>query len=199
MEFIGFPKIPRYSRTCTIQEKIDGTNAQIAIATGHKDLFRPLSIAKKLLLNRECLFMFAGSRSRWLTIGNDNFGFAEWVRDHSDELFALGTGRHFGEWWGRGIQRGYGLSERRLSLFNMKRWSDPAVRPACCGVVPVISVGLFSDDTVLNAMNTLRTYGSVAAPGFMDPEGIVIYHVAGGVLFKKTMKDDDNRNGVENA
>jgi hypothetical protein len=26
--------------------------------------------------------------------------------------------------------------------------------------------------------------GSVAAPGFMDPEGVVVFHVASGLLFK---------------
>lgn len=33
--------------------------------------------------------------------------------------------------------------------------------------------------------------GSVAAPGFANPEGVVIYHTAGNVLFKKTLIKDE--------
>jgi hypothetical protein len=42
----------------------------------------------------------------------------------------------------------------------------------------------------------LRTEGSVAAPGFMDPEGICIYHEASGQLFKATLKNDDKPKGA---
>jgi hypothetical protein len=31
----------------------------------------------------------------------------------------------------------------------------------------------------------------MAAEGFMDPEGIVVYHTAGNVGFKKTIENDD--------
>jgi len=37
----------------------------------------------------------------------------------------------------------------------------------------------------------LRTIGSVAAPGFMDPEGIVVYLSAARSMFKVTLKGDD--------
>jgi hypothetical protein len=78
------------------------------------------------------------SRSRWITPDDDNFGFAAWVEANRDELLTLGPGRHFGEWWGSGIQRGYGLpkGEKRFSLFNVSRWGES--RPACCHVVPVL-------------------------------------------------------------
>jgi hypothetical protein len=33
------------------------------------------------------------------------------------------------------------------------------------------------------------------APGFMDPEGIVVFHAAAGVCFKKTIKDDARPKG----
>ena len=32
--------------------------------------------------------------------------------------------------------------------------------------------------------------GSVAAPGFMNPEGVVAFHTAGGHLYKKTIEKD---------
>jgi hypothetical protein len=39
-------------------------------------------------------------------------------------------------------------------------------------------------------MDDLWNKGSRAAPGFMHPEGIVVYHVAGNVAFKKTFEKD---------
>jgi hypothetical protein len=32
--------------------------------------------------------------------------------------------------------------------------------------------------------------GSLAAPGFLKPEGVVVYHTAGNTLFKATIEDD---------
>ncbi len=40
------------------------------------------------------------------------------------------------------------------------------------------------------ALDKLDYFGSLAAPGYMKPEGVVIYHVAGNVLFKKTLEED---------
>ncbi len=37
----------------------------------------------------------------------------------------------------------------------------------------------------------LELTGSVAAPGFMKPEGVVVFHKAGGHLYKKTIERDD--------
>lgn len=178
MEFLEFPKMARLTRECIITEKIDGTNAQIAIAEDGS--------------------MFVGSRTRWLTADSDNFGFFRWCMDHFGELSTLGPGRHFGEWWGQGIQRGYGLTEKRFSLFNTSRWADdrdrekyPTDRPACCHVVPVLYQGLFGPKHDENFIAKLRHEGSMAAPGFMKPEGIVVFHVAAGVSFKKTLEKDD--------
>lgn len=168
--FKPFPKIPRLSRECVITEKIDGTNAQIYI--GEDGSIR------------------AGSRNRWITPGNDNYGFATWVESHADELKQLGPGPHYGEWWGAGIQRRYGLQNKRFSLFNVHRWTAVATPPSCCDVVPVLYHGEFVEAEITKAINILAVSGSRAAPGFMDPEGIVIYHVASGHLFKKTIKDD---------
>lgn len=186
MEFVGFPKIPRYSRECIISEKIDGTNAQIFIDEDS----HPITISSGRVLPFLC-----GSRTRWVFPENDNHGFARWAYDHSDELLKLGPGRHFGEWWGQGIQRGYGLKEKRFSLFNVKKWGDDLIRPACCHVVPVIADGPFGSEIVKYAMEVLQKNGSYVAPGFMSPEGIIIYHVAGNLLFKKTIEKDDAGKG----
>lgn len=169
MEFKEFPKMPRLSREVIVTEKIDGTNAQVCITEDGRIL--------------------AGSRTRWITPEADNFGFAAWVRDNADDLAKLGPGIHFGEWWGAGIQRRYGLAEKRFSLFNVARWGDS--RPACCDVVPVLYRGLFCTSVVEQCISDLRQNGSRAAPGFMRPEGVVVFHVAGNVWFKKTLEKDE--------
>jgi hypothetical protein len=168
-EFEEFPKMARLSRRVIITEKIDGTNAQVFIGEDGSMLF--------------------GSRTRWITTADDNAGFARWATENADELRKLGPGRHFGEWWGSGIQRNYGLSEKRFSLFNTTRWADE--RPACCDIVPVLFDGIWTPECVPAAMDELRAFGSMAAPGFMKPEGLVMYHVAGNVGFKKTLEKDE--------
>lgn len=176
MEFRKFDKIARLSREIVVTEKIDGTNGLIAI--GEDGEFQ------------------VGSRNRWITPEKDNAGFARWAYEHKDELMQLGEGFHYGEWWGLGIQRGYGLKEKRFSLFNTSRWSDDTVRPACCGVVPVLYVGMFDTAKIQAILDDLATNGSKAAPNFMQPEGVVIYHVAGNLYFKKTIEGDEQPKSI---
>lgn len=177
-QFQSFSKIPRLSRECVITEKIDGTNAQILI---------PENGGK----------MLVGSRSRWITPEDDNYGFARWAYEHEEELRAgLGFGRHFGEWWGAGIQRRYDMKEKAFSLFNVNRW-DAENLPTCCRVVPLLYKGPFDTEAIDDTLDMLRKLGSVAAPGFMRPEGIVVYHVAGGYLFKKTIEKDGEPKGKQ--
>ncbi|MBI9082684.1 MAG: RNA ligase family protein [Desulfobacterales bacterium] len=189
MEFEKFPKMGRLARECVISEKIDGTNAQIFIP--------------------EDGGFFTGSRTRWITPQDDNAGFSRWAHEHKDELLKLGPGRHFGEWWGQGIQRKYGLKEKRFSLFNTIRWcrhdaqpqrivtADPRIEkyqeriPACCYLVPVLYRGAFSVQVCYETINRLAEMGSFAAPGFTNPEGIVCFHTAAQVGFKMTIKNDD--------
>lgn len=175
--FTEFVKIYRLSRDMIVTEKLDGTNASITI-----DLDGQIR---------------AGSRNRYITPKDDNFGFARWVEEHAEELQLLGPGQHFGEWWGRGIQRGYGLAEKRFSLFNVTRWGDPATRPACVGVVPVLHTGLFDTGEVDRVLANLAREGSAAAPGFPQPEGVVVFHVPSGALFKKTLDKNDGHKGTK--
>lgn len=179
-EFTPFPKIARWSRTVLVTEKIDGTNAQIWISDDGTQLL-------------------AGSRNKWITPESDNYGFARWVQENAEELLKLGPGSHFGEWWGAGIQRRYGLTEKRFSLFNVSRWGDEAVRPKCCHVVPVLYSGPMDDFFPEDVIARLDKYGSHAAPGFMAPEGIVIFHTASGQLFKKTVTKDESPKGLAAA
>ena len=175
-DFKEWEPVARFNRTAIITEKIDGTNGVVYVG--------------------EDGVVLAGSRSRWITTEADNFGFARWVKEHEDELrVGLGAGYHYGEWWGSGIQRGYGLTkgEKRFSLFNTHRWSDErGVRPTCCSVVPVLKItssGLSRQVDI--ALADLARDGSRAAPGFMKPEGVVIYHTASKALYKVTIEKDE--------
>ena len=175
--FEKFASIHRLSREVIVTEKIDGTNAQICVSDDMTDLR-------------------AGSRKRWIEVGDDNFGFAHWVQENKAELLTLGPGRHYGEWWGSGIQRKYGLEngEKRFSLFNTHRWGNDETRPSCCHVVPVLTQLPAFDTVAIDAvLADLQEMGSQAAPGFMDPEGIVVFHVASQAVFKKTLGDDGHK------
>ena len=191
MTFEPFPKIGRLRRGCLVTEKIDGTNAQIFISDSN------CSAVESPVASVDGLTLWAGSRTRFLQPGKDtdNFGFAAWVRDNAAELVKLGPGRHFGEWWGRGIQRGYGLSERRFSLFNPFRWKDD-VRPSCCHIVPILYQGIFDSKEIDDCVSAFEWNGSHAAPGFMQPEGIIVFHSATKTYFKRLLVNDEEPKGL---
>ena len=182
IEFQAWPKIARLNREVIITEKLDGTNSAVIIT--------------------EDGGFATQSRSRITTPGKetDNYGFARWALENKDALIkALGPGRHFGEWWGSGIQRGYGLkgNDKRFSLFNINRYKDvdfselPNV-----GLVPAIFGDAPNDlEEVPGAVRHLIQHGSIAAPGYMDPEGVVVYHTAADTLFKVTCKNDEKPKG----
>ncbi len=226
--FIGFGKISRLNRDITITEKLDGTNAAIGIGPeeGAVDIIStdlgnavgPAPYAGKV---------WAQSRTRVITPEQDNMGFARWVEENKEDLRrVLGPGLHFGEWWGGKIQRGYGMTGKKFSLFNFTRWAnDPSVHELArigVQVIPVLYHGpwntsgqyLFAPDC---ALKMLAQRGSFAQPGYklepaepnspgsfqerftgkwfkrgVGPEGIVVYHKAGGVLFKATLEGDEH-------
>lgn len=191
----GMPKIPRWSRNIIITEKIDGTNGLIYVPDLPGEPVR------------------FGSKSQWLSTKNDNHGFYNFMAPHAELLRELlGPGIHRGEWWGSGIQRGYGLprGEKRFSLFNTNRWmtlgwdggSGPVLRahwkhpslvpPPWLQCVPVLLHGQENcDRTITTAIELLTEEGSHVVTGFKNPEGIVIYHTAGNVMFKKTLHHDE--------
>lgn len=217
IEFQPWTKISRLFRDIVITEKIDGTNAAISIerypfgwhvggldeqGVDHNEpehtvlAFHPDDQDETGMPDWEYL-VWAQSRKRVIDPGMDNHGFAYWVWANAVSLVAdLGEGIHFGEWWGKGIQRGYGLSEKRFSLFNVKRWESAEFRTEQLGTVPVLYRGEFSTLAVRGALESLRLGGSVAAPQFMRPEGVVVYHTAGNVLFKATIDNDDMPKGL---
>ena len=62
-------------------------------------------------------------------------------------------------------------------------------------VVPVLYQGPFGDQWVQAALDDLAANGSRAAPGFMDPEGVVVFLAASRTLFKVTLKNDEKPKG----
>jgi hypothetical protein len=207
--FGEFPKIARLNREVVVTEKIDGTNAQVYLKPKLEPGYAERVGLIGWVAENDAFWMFAGSRNRYITPEKDNFGFARWAKEHAEELFALGQGTHYGEWWGAGVQRGYGLvnGEKRFSLFNVGRWYDEygtnaayahdekaRVAPACCRVVPILSV-LPNLDHVNAVLEALRQSGSAAAPGFMKPEGVVAFHSASGSLYKATCEKDEKPKG----
>lgn len=181
--FTPFPKMPRLSREITITEKLDGTNASIVITEEGE--------------------FYTGSRNRWITPDDDNYGFSKWAHENKETLMLLGPGQHFGEWWGNGIQRRYNMPNKVFSLFNTGRWeflngltADQNPLAGVCRVVPVLYQGEFYLDSVNSALENLKISGSIAAPGFMNPEGIVVYHSAAKTYFKKLIEQDHLPKGL---
>ena len=194
MEFQAWGKTPRLNRQMVVTEKLDGTNAAVVIADRNKEH------SLGAIAVTDGYAVFAQSRKRFITPEADNYGFARWVSENAQGLVeALGPGTHFGEWWGQGIQRGYGLKEKRFSLFNTNRWeyNDPRHEGVPgLGTVPVLFTGLF-DSSIINDIVTYELEESYAAPGFNNPEGVVVWHDAARQSFKVLKENDDIPKGNE--
>jgi hypothetical protein len=181
IEFVKFPKLYRLNGDTIVTEKIDGTNACIVID--------------------ELGNIYAQSRTRIITPQSDNFGFAGWVDKNKEYLVSkLGIGRHYGEWWGKGIQRGYGRVNKIFSLFNTSVWSEEMFanrKEQDISVVPVLFTGAFITAVTCAElfMDNLKASGSIAAPQYDNPEGIVIYDINSGYSYKKTFDYDDTGKG----
>lgn len=183
MDFQEFDSIEVLESLVTITEKIHGTNAQIAIEeTTDPNGF---DLTKTTIQ--------AGSRNRWVTPEDDNYGFATWVYANKDALIALlGPGRHFGEWYGSGIGPGYGLKEKRFALFNTYRWTQAKdqLLPRM-DVVPILYQGKFTPTIVKETMDKLKADGSSLVPGYNKPEGVVMYFSRTKGYFKQVFEKED--------
>lgn len=162
LDFRGWPKIPRIASSMVlVTEKLDGTSACLSFDSQG---------------NLACQ-----SRRRIVTPDDDNYGFAAWCETNRDSLWNdLGVGKWFGEWWGGGCQRGYGLAkgDMRFSLFNTQAWAErttPAFTPGL-GAVPVLASGVLYDIPRMmdDCLETLVLDGSRAVPGYRNPEGYVV-------------------------
>jgi hypothetical protein len=205
LEFEPWGKTPRFvNETITITEKIDGTNACIVIlpfdAEAHHDL---TSTGKALMVNMdevpgfEPTHTFATqSRKKFIWPGkqSDNAGFAAWAWENAYDIISdLGYGKHYGEWWGRGIQRNYGLDTKKFSLFNPWRYSEDGDRLFTVkemGTVPTLYTGDANTENIYNALRYLEEHGSVAAPEWRTPEGIIISYKLAQTRYKLLINDD---------
>lgn len=194
--FSAWPKIPRLKREAVITEKIDGTNACVIVRPFNEITDTAYLNAKMVGVDGKAFQVAAQSRSRIIYPGSDNFGFAAWVHENATTLATiLGEGYHFGEWWGPGIQRGYDIPHKRFSLFNTGRWKPEYFDGNPLGerlsVVPVLHYGEFSTEAISTQIERLRTLGSVASPGFMRPEGVVVFHSQSRGYHKVLIENDE--------
>ena len=170
VEFKSFSKIENIKKLrILITQKIHGSNAQIVITENSIQV---------------------GSRNRWITPEDDNYGFAAFVNEHKEEFInKLGVGVHFGEWAGPGINSGEGLSEKTLILFDF--WKHPPEKhlPPRTKVVPILYDGAFDSIVINSIFEKLKVDGSSLVPGYMKPEGIVV--TIGGIRYKKVFEDEE--------
>lgn len=158
-DFKSFGDTPYITKLeMAITQKVHGSNGQIYI---YKD-------------DKGNLDLKVGNRTRWITLEDDSFWFAEFVYSQKEEFISkLGEGRHFGEWIGPRINAGEGLTERKFLLFNWRRWKDKEL-PVNVMCVPVLYIGKISLEEIDNAMEKLRIEGSALVKGYMKPEGVVV-------------------------
>lgn len=205
LTFEKWPSIPRWANdTITITEKIDGTNAAIIILPydiDHEPLIQDGYAKVYADLNDDGVsatgYTFAvQSRKRFIKPGKDtdNAGFAGYAFEHAVQFIELlGYGKHYGEWWGRGIQRGYDQEDKRFSLFSPWRYEHLALKDEVPGldVVPTLFKGGVEGYLAISIiLATLEKEGSKAAPGFMRPEGLIVQSALTGAKYKAFTWDD---------
>lgn len=214
--FQPWPKTARlFKDAWVVSEKIDGTNAAIGVLEGrhvleggNDDHVGHVVWIEMADTDGEVhhYSVYAQSRNRliWPGKGSDNYAFAEWVFTNAHDLArVLGPGLHYGEWWGAGIARGYGRTDRTFSLFNTSRWrhlNDPEAREALnppkeLSVVPVLAVRSPDTNVVKGCLEVLREDGSIAQPGYMNPEGVCVFVGSSQTVYKVTF-DGDRPKGV---
>jgi hypothetical protein len=205
--FKAWPKTPRLMKPMVVTEKIDGTNGAVIVrkqpeGKAYDGRYEHLAGYR----DGEAYFVGAQSRNRLLPMGplgmddhdwqkRDNAGFGGWVKENAWALAqTLGEGHHYGEWYGHKIARKYGMTGRRFALFNVNRYAyinDPTIDSVpALETVPVLYEGEFSTSAVVQVYNELMRTGSQAVPGFMNPEGVIVFHSASGQVYKYLGEDD---------
>lgn len=178
----SFPSIERLENIyCVISEKIDGTNGLIEI--------------------NETNVRF-GSRNRYISFSDDNAGFANFFRHYearfedvakdiitkepesSDESYPL---RIYGEWFGCGIQRGYGLKDKFFMPFSFF-YGEKLIEYQVPNVITpnIMYTGKFSMEVVNTCMQQLKLNGSGVVKDYKQPEGIVIFFPKYNFRLKET-------------
>lgn len=185
-EFHAWGKTARVDSPVVVTEKIDGTNGVIYVDFGD---------------NPHSPVIWVGARNGWIAgisvngaefVRSDHYGFAGWATANRLQIARLlGHGYHYGEWWGQGIARGYGQDRKRFQLFDIRHsekdgWDDDA-NEWNIGTVPVLYDGPMDHRTMERQVELLQRRGSVVAPGYLYPEGLVVRFSHNGVRFKKVI------------
>jgi len=213
--FQAWPKIGRINKNVVITEKIDGTNAAIGVRelVDGSDPVRSFETGVFCGADGGYYAVRAQSRKRIITPQSDNFGFASWVFDNAATLAGfLGEGLHFGEWWGAGIQRTYGMERKHFSLFNTHRWGEAIVHAPQeiidlgVDVVPVLGIWGGNDigRGLRQVVDDLERTGSCASlraerKPFERPEGVVTYWTATNTLMKYLIENPDQPKSLQEA
>lgn len=184
-DFKGYPKTPRLEQeTVTISEKVDGTNGVLYIHKPHLcDVTNGIELSP---------YVLAGSRSKWLQDEGkkswDNHGFGAWVAEHASELHNLPAGFHYGEWYGKGINHGYGMTDRKFMLFNRKRYERLEDLPKCVELETIIEdeVPVYELLSVIDRIkNEVSVKGSYHVPGQAMVEGLIMRFRLSAKVYKE--------------
>jgi len=207
LQFQKFDSIARLHRDVVITEKIDGMNCGIHIANSYGQTLAETGGLWAINVGGIIWHVNVQTRKRLINLGDDQYGFAAWVFNKLPELVELlGPGSHYGEWWGKRIQRSYHQPRNYFSLFNTKRWTpENTCHIDGLQVVPVLYEGMFSDEANKGALERLRVCGSVAARLVDDrkldfrAEGIVGWHTALNMYYKITLDGDGHKGAAAKA
>ncbi len=207
------PKLKRFGITpelfseATLCERIDGHTVGIHIeplktdpASGEVGVRAGDVMFMGATQHAQFYRVWVQNRNRIITPDQrDVAGVAAWAQAHAAQLAeTLGPGIHFGEWWGYKICRGYGLGpgDRRFSLFNTMRWSfiDGTQVPSLY-ISPVLWEGDLGQGwgTIVEEMDKLLAGGSVAAPGYRHPEGVILYHHGADTMMQHTFPNNSRK------
>jgi hypothetical protein len=200
VDFKAYPKTHRIgTEQYTITEKVDGTNGVVYVHKAKPADFR---------VGKDRSYVKAGSRSRWLEDDGskkwDNHGFGEWVMENERALIELPEGFHYGEWYGRGINRNYGLKDRRFMLFDYARYDKLITNNNILGdlietetvLADVVTYDYLSIAIKLNSA-CLSVEGSVHVRGFSDPEGLIIRSKLRPAVYKYIIRKDEEEEWTE--
>lgn len=203
ISFVPWPKTPRLFRDIVVTEKVDGTNSAVIIQEledfADADPMNGLTIVERDGTYYE---IAAQSRNRLIFPGKttDNYGFAGFVQENAEELFdLLGPGRHFGEWWGKGIGKRYVSAMEGLkgfALFNtakhegLHKWLTFGDTQVLVEPVHVLYQGPHSEAAIRGTLKELQKHGSWMSP-FDPAEGIVVFHTQSRQTYKVTLDNQD--------
>ena len=192
-------------REIVVTEKVDGTNSAVIIEEVDPELdyeyeggFTLATVER----GGKTYAVAAQSRNRLIfpSKATDNHGFAAFVQQNAEELFILlGPGRHFGEWWGKGINKRYASAMEGIkgfALFNVAKhadlhhWLRFGDQQVLVEPVHVLYEGPFSEQKIRDTLNELKKHGSWMSP-FDPAEGIVVFHTQSRQTYKITLDQND--------